>query len=401
MEKFRLIVLLLTSMICKSMMQAQSQDVAAESIASGCDAMIVADSVATAQSNQSFIQRIINYFADSNKKKENKKFDISFIGGPSYTNSTSLSIGIMGSGQYRMNGCEDMLQPSNVTVYGNFSVKGQVALGIEGINFFPDDQYRLNYEMKFKYYPINYWGIGYDECDVDDNETEMKTLQGRINAEFLFRLIDNFYVGPRIEAGIIKAYDIDEAKLHLYHGESLRQHNIGVGLSVQYDSRDNVTNPHRGVYVNATQMFRPEFIGNDKGYSTSSLTVNAYQSVWKGGIIAEQVTGQFNFGSPSWDMLATMDGSHVMRGYYDSRYRDKHMLAAQVELRQYVWKRCGVVVWGGAGSVFHDRDSFENVLPNYGIGFRWEFKKNVNVRLDYGFGKGGQSGFLFNVNEAF
>jgi len=25
----------------------------------------------------------------------------------------------------------------------------------------------------------------------------------------------------------------------------------------------------------------------------------------------------------------------------------------------------------------------------------------VNVRLDYGFGKSGQSGFLFNINEAF
>ncbi len=34
-------------------------------------------------------------------------------------------------------------------------------------------------------------------------------------------------------------------------------------------------------------------------------------------------------------------------------------------------------------------------------GYRWEFKKNVNVRLDYGFGKSGQSGFLFNINEAF
>ena len=42
-----------------------------------------------------------------------------------------------------------------------------------------------------------------------------------------------------------------------------------------------------------------------------------------------------------------------------------------------------------------------HVLPNFGIGYRWEFKKDVNVRLDYGFGKGGQSGFIFNINEAF
>ena len=30
-----------------------------------------------------------------------------------------------------------------------------------------------------------------------------------------------------------------------------------------------------------------------------------------------------------------------------------------------------------------------------------EGEKNVNVRLDYGFGKNGQSGFIFNINEAF
>ena len=76
------------------------------------------------------------------------------------------------------------------------------------------------------------------------------------------------------------------------------------------------------------------------------------------------------------------------------------MASAQVELRQHVWKRSGITVWGGAGSVFHDKHSAKHVLPNFGVGFRWEFKKNVNVRLDYGFGKN-ESGFIFNVNEAF
>ena len=41
------------------------------------------------------------------------------------------------------------------------------------------------------------------------------------------------------------------------------------------------------------------------------------------------------------------------------------------------------------------------LVVEVGVGYRWEFKKNVNVRLDYGFGKSGQSGFLFNINEAF
>ena len=42
-----------------------------------------------------------------------------------------------------------------------------------------------------------------------------------------------------------------------------------------------------------------------------------------------------------------------------------------------------------------------HTLPNYGIGYRWEFKKRVNVRLDYGFGLRGQKSFMFGINEAF
>lgn len=55
-----------------------------------------------------------------------------------------------------------------------------------------------------------------------------------------------------------------------------------------------------------------------------------------------------------------------------------------------------------AGSVFPrlSEMNFKELLPNYGVGFRWEFKKNVNVRFDLGFGKG-ERGFVFNINEAF
>lgn len=39
-------------------------------------------------------------------------------------------------------------------------------------------------------------------------------------------------------------------------------------------------------------------------------------------------------------------------------------------------------------------------LPSAGVGYRFEFKPRVNVRLDYGIGKG-SSGFYFQVGEAF
>jgi hypothetical protein len=68
-----------------------------------------------------------------------------------------------------------------------------------------------------------------------------------------------------------------------------------------------------------------------------------------------------------------------------------------------VWKRNGVVFFVGAGNIFSSPGTLRlrQTLPNYGFGYRWEFKKRVNVRLDMGFGKRGQHGFIFNINEAF
>ena len=101
-------------------------------------------------------------------------------------------------------------------------------------------------------------------------------------------------------------------------------------------------------------------------------------------------------------MLAMVgEGSH-MRGYCEGRYRDKNIIEGQVELRQHLYKRFGLAVFAGASNAFPDFKHiyFKQILPNAGIGFRWEFKKNVNLRIDCGLTKN-KPGFEFNLNEAF
>lgn len=62
----------------------------------------------------------------------------------------------------------------------------------------------------------------------------------------------------------------------------------------------------------------------------------------------------------------------------------------------------GSAVWPGGGTVFSRLGSLRlgDVLPNYGLGLRIEFKHRVNVRVDYGFGKD-TGGFVFQFAEAF
>lgn len=350
--------------------------------------------------HRNFFKKFLDYFNDANKPKENKKFDFSIIGGPHYSSDTKLGLGLVAAGLYRLDRNDTITQPSNVSLYGDVSTVGFYLLGVRGNNLFPKEKYRLDYNMYFYSFPSNFWGIGYENGTNDANESDYKRFQAQIKVNFLFRLVNNLYLGPLISFDYIHGMDFE--KPELLEGMALTTTNLSTGFSLIYDSRDFLTNAYKGYFLKLEQRFSPAFLGNKYAFSTTDLRTSYYHPVWKGGILAGEFHALLNYGNPPWGLMALLGSSYAMRGYYEGRYRDKDLMELQVELRQHVWKRNGVVVWGGMGSVFHDFASFrgKHILPNYGFGYRWEFKKRVNVRLDMGFGKG-QKGFIFNINEAF
>lgn len=369
----------------------------------------VTDSISSAEkvdtmalrAGKSWVNRILDYFNDSNKNKKHKRFDFSVIGGPHYASDTKFGLGLVAAGLYRTDPNDSILPPSNVSLYGDVSSVGFYMLGVRGNHIAPKGRYRIDYHLYFYSFPADFWGIGYEMGDNDANKSDMKRWQAQAEVSFLFRVADYFYIGPMASYDYVIGKHIERPEL--LQGMDQHTWNVGAGVSLVYDNRDNLTNPHRGIYLNINQMFRPRFMGNDYAFSTTAFRFDAYQRLGKGTVLAEDIRANLNFGNPSWGMMAELGGTHSMRGYYEGRYRDKHSLEATVELRQHVWKRNGIVVWVGAGTIFPKFSALRSkqILPNAGVGYRWEFKKNVNVRLDYGFGKSGQSGFLFNINEAF
>lgn len=369
----------------------------------------VTDSISSAEkvdtmalrAGKSWVNRILDYFNDSNKNKKHKRFDFSVIGGPHYASDTKFGLGLVAAGLYRTDPSDSILPPSNVSLYGDVSSVGFYMLGVRGNHIAPKGRYRIDYHLYFYSFPADFWGIGYEMGDNDANKSDMKRWQAQAEVSFLFRIADNFYIGPMASYDYVIGKHIERPEL--LQGMDQHTWNVGAGVSLVYDNRDNLTNPHRGICLNINQMFRPGFMGNDYAFSTTAFRFDAYQRLGKGTVLAEDIGANLNFGNPSWGMMAELGGTHSMRGYYEGRYRDKHSLEATVELRQHVWKRNGIVVWVGAGTIFPKFSALRSkqILPNAGVGYRWEFKKNVNVRLDYGFGKSGQSGFLFNINEAF
>lgn len=341
---------------------------------------------------------VYRYFTESNQVKEEKRFDFSVIGGPHFSSDTKLGLGLVASGLYRMDRSDLSLPPSSISLYGDVTTTGFYLLGIRGTTIFKEDKYRLGINFYFFSFPSKYWGIGYANGNRKNDYTTYKRLEKQIRVDFSKSIFPNTYVGA---TGLFRHVNGKDFKdIRFLDGEKADIATLGFGLFVTYDTRDFLPNPYRGTYIKFEQLFFPDFWGNK--FKRSEILFRNYNKLWKGAILASDLQGTLNYGNTPWSMVALLGGSYQMRGYYEGQYRDNKLIQTQIELRQHIYNRHGIVVWGGAGNVFPNFHHFKwkETLPTYGIGYRWEFKKRVNVRLDYGIGKG-QSAFYFNIEEAF
>lgn len=341
---------------------------------------------------------VYRYFTESNQVKEEKRFDFSVIGGPHFSSDTKLGLGLVASGLYRMDRSDLSLPPSSISLYGDVTTTGFYLLGIRGTTIFKEDKFRLGINFYFFSFPSKYWGIGYANGNRKNDYTTYKRLEKQIRVDFSKSIFPNTYLGA---TGLFRHVNGKDFKdIRFLDGEKGDIATLGFGLFVTYDTRDFLPNPYRGTYIKFEQLFFPDFWGNK--FKRSEILFQNYNKLWKGAILASDLQGTLNYGNTPWSMVALLGGSYQMRGYYEGQYRDNKLIQTQIELRQHIYNRHGIVVWGGAGNVFPNFHHFKwkETLPTYGIGYRWEFKKRVNVRLDYGIGKG-QSAFYFNIEEAF
>ena len=359
-----------------------------------------------AHKRSKFAQRIVDFATKSAIDRTfEKPIDFTIIPAPSYSSKTSLSLCLVAAGGYRVNRQDSITSPSNVTLFGMVSVIGYYYVGVLGNTFFRQDRHRLDYDIGFRSMPTDFWGLGYRAA----SENEKSSYVGKnayITAKYLYEIFRHTYVGPNIDFEYTRAKKV----LKPEYLDSQRQEYLALGLGaiVEYDSRDVITNPTQGVYVGANYLIRPKAFG-DVGHTLWKVdfTANYYQRLWRDAVLAFDLHGEFNSRHTPWTLYALLGSNYRMRGYYEGRFSDLNMITLQAELRQRVWQRLGVVVWGGAGNVFHSFNTFEwrQTLPNYGIGLRWELTKGINARIDYGFG-GKVNGRLINglvmsINEAF
>lgn len=362
------------------------------------------------QSKKNAFSQWWNNLAHGNiDRTHERRFDLSFVFSPFYSQEGGFGIGGQASALYRLDRNDSIDQPSDFTLMGGISFKGIYGIGLRGNINLTDHKSRISYKAHFLHKRRDFWGITYDDCyynaaNNNQGRTEYKVQAFRFETEFKRKFAGHWYWGVNVNL-LYESARLDS--VHYMQGQSLKGFFSGYGASVQYDSRDYILNAKRGIFAKAGVMFYPSALGqNEHTVGRTSLQFDTYIPIWKGCILALDAYGQFNAsydGEVPWQLREEICLDETrMRGYYQGCYTDNHQMTFQAELRQHLFWRIGAVAWGGTGIVFHEFDLIRKDmwLPNGGVGLRFELKHNTNARIDVGFGRNNM-GVAFNFAEAF
>ena len=364
------------------------------------------DSISFMEKAPAWMKKYLNSLIQGNiDRTRETAIDISFGASPSYTREASFGLGAICTALYRVDRNDTLPQPSDVVACLNGSLNGFFVFFARGNTLFPDNRSRINYHIDIYRKRLNFWGIT-SEASANNEKSiyDRRCLSARLS--YVYRLSHSLYTGVNINANYTDAINMSRPEYLL--GERKNIYVTGVGLSLEIDNRDNLLNPTSGIHLSYTAMAYPKFLGSAPSFFNShTLIGNYYLKLWRGSVLAFDLYSKLTSAKAPWTMreMVASDGIR-MRGYYMGSYIDNSQIALQSELRQHIWGRFGMTAWIGGATVFSSLRDFKykeirpQWLPNGGLGLRFEFKHNVNVRIDYGIGRH-TSGFIFAIGEAF
>ncbi len=252
------------------------------------------------------------------------------------------------------------------------------------------------------FYPI---GNQFDEKEQATFEEEYRFTYPRIRLNYLRRIDNKNYLGVRYWFDNLTITETEENQL-LSRGDILGSEGgiiTGAGLIYQLDTRDNINYATKGQYFETVLYLSDGILGSEFNHRKIYLD---YRKFWSKNkhIFALNGYSRLTFGNVPFDELSLLGGAKRMRGYYEGFYRDKLMGVVQGEYRFPIYWRFSGVAFTSFGMV---TDKFSNIESEYirpsgGVGLRFMLvpKDNLNIRIDYGFGRN-TSGFYLTVGEAF
>jgi len=267
------------------------------------------------------------------------------------------------------------------------------------------DRWRLLFAGGFADLHYDFYGIGSDAGD-SGQAVALNQRVGGGTVSVLRQVSGDWYAGLSYLCANSQTR-LDSSATSLPPELSLQADELdasigAVGVKLQRDSRNTQFFPTRGSLFNVTASFFDDAFGSDFTFQAYEISYNQYFSLATNHVLAARGYGRFTSGRVPYFALCSFGSKGDLRGYTPGRYRDKMMLAAQIEYRWRITARLGAVAFGGLGGVAPELDEFETLLPSAGVGARYVIAKqnNVSLRFDAAWGKN-EHAFYFGIGEAF
>lgn len=325
-----------------------------------------------------------------------------FIAGPGYSTTTNLRLTALGRLYYPIRRGGDVGRPSVLTLRASASINGYYNITLDGSNSFRDNRHKLSYATHIGSMPTYIWGLDY-EASLHNPRGKYRNLTLGVEGSYRYMVAKGLAIGGDVEFRLDYASGLDANATALLRNEPQRLRAAGIGIAAEYDSRNDLTSPTRGIHAAIGLMYHPQLLNNLRRQLWSLVAeFSLYQQLWRGGVVGVDVAGEFHSSATPWMMRSQLGDDNRMRGYYPGRFNGESMVTAQVELRQHLWEGLGVAAWGGAGTLFTRNESWawHQVLPTYGVGVRWAIGGGTTLRLDAGFGRE-SFGVVMALSEAF
>ncbi|UYZ61701.1 outer membrane protein assembly factor [Hymenobacter weizhouensis] len=322
-------------------------------------------------------------------------------------------------------GTDTTVRKSNARLIAWFSQKKQSTIQLTHTIFTPGERFYFSGELSRYDQKLFYYGIGNETSTSRESELTYKLLI--FDEKALARVGDNLFAGVRYR--LTNTTDIepqgtdDEGRPNYFLVDPRltareRQNTFvsGVGPSVLYDGRDNVLATYRGNFLDAHVLFHGSGLGSDYRFTRYQLDARHFRPLFgsTNTILALNLIGQFHSGAVPFREMGGMgqnlggalfNNAAIMRGIYESRFRDRQTVVFQGEIRQKLFWRFDGAVFAGVGEVGNRMSDLEldktKIAAGAGLRFRFNRRDRLNIRLDYAGGSNTPGSIYFAVGEAF
>lgn len=295
---------------------------------------------------------------------------------------------------------------SNVLLGAAYTLKNQFLVSISPTLYLGQGKWRLGGTAFALWYPDILYAEGANSSADSQEQFTQRGILGRFSFER--RLIGHLRVGGQVSAFHAKVTKVEPGRLldqGLLTG-SEGASGYGAGPLVVWDDRDREFASQRGGRHVLSLMVCPRLAGADFYFSQLTADVRQYVPLgWAGHVVAFQLFSQLSWGDPPFQFMPTIGGDGRMRGFFASRFRDRHTAMAQIEYRVALWWRLGLAVFGSVGDVAHRVSDFSlghfRTAEGGGLRVALDAKEGINLRVDVGRSSLGDTNLYVALGEGF